>query len=64
MSIDGLYISGYFSDDDNPMLSAYADKLKEKGLRLYVRNLSGTMMQVMFETLFSAYFTYYNAKFK
>ena len=30
MPIDGLYISGYFSDDDSPMLSDYADELKEK----------------------------------
>lgn len=49
MSINGLYISGYFSDDDNPMLSAYADKLKEKGFRFCVRNLSGTMMQSAFD---------------
>lgn len=40
MAIDGFYISGYFSDNDNSMLSAYADELKEKGFRFYVRNLS------------------------
>ena len=49
MAIDGLYISGYFSDNDNSMLSAYADELKGKGFRFYVRNLSGTMMQSAFD---------------
>lgn len=49
MAIDGLYISGYFSDDDTSMLSAYADELKEKGIHFYVRNLSGTMMQSAFD---------------
>lgn len=49
MAIDGLYISGYFSDDDNTMLSAYDDELKEKGLHFYVRNLSGTMIQSAFD---------------
>ena len=49
MPIDGLYISGYFSDDDSPMLSDYADELKEKGIRFYVRNLSGTMIQSAFD---------------
>ena len=39
MAIDGLYISGYFSDDDNSMLSAYADELKEKGLHFFMSEI-------------------------
>lgn len=44
MALDGLYISGYFTDDDAPMLNAYEDVLKEKGVHLYVRNLSGVVL--------------------
>ena len=30
MAMDGLYISGYFSDDDKLMLDNYADELHSK----------------------------------
>lgn len=47
--MDGLYISGYFSDDDKLMLDNYADELHSKNVPFYVRNLSGTMMQSAFD---------------
>ena len=49
MAVDGLYISGYFSEDDKPMIAAYADELKAKDVRFYVRNLSGTIMHAAFD---------------
>ena len=49
MAMDGLYISGYFSDNDKLMLDNYADELHSKNVPFYVRNLSGTMMQSAFD---------------
>lgn len=49
MAMDGLYISGYFSDDDKLMLDNYADKLRSKNVPFYVRNLSDTIMQSAFD---------------
>lgn len=49
MALDGLYISAYFTDDDDSMLAQYAEELQAKGVPLYVRNLSGTMMQSAFD---------------
>lgn len=45
MAIDGLYVSGYFTDDDRHMLNTYAEVFSEKGICLSVRNLTGTIMQ-------------------
>ena len=45
MATDGLYISGYFSDDDKLMLDNYADELHSKNVPFYVRNLYDTIMQ-------------------
>ena len=49
MAMDGLYISGYFSDDDKLMLDNYADELHSKNVPFYVRNLSDTIMQSAFD---------------
>ena len=49
MALDGLYISGYFTDEDRATLDYYADELKSKNVPLYVRNLSGTIMQAAFD---------------
>lgn len=49
MALDGLYISGYFTDDDNSMLAQYAEDLQTKDVPFYVRNLSGTIMQAAFD---------------
>ena len=49
MAMDGLYISGYFSDDDKLMLDNYADELHSKNVSFYIRNLSDTIMQSAFD---------------
>ena len=49
MAMDGLYISGYFSDDDKLMLDNYADELHSENVSFYVRNLSDTIMQSAFD---------------
>ncbi len=49
MALDGIYISGYFTDDDNTMLKQYEDELRSKGVPLHIRNLSGTIMQASFD---------------
>ena len=49
MAMDGLYISGYFSDDDKLMLDNYADELNSENVSFYVRNLSDTIMQSAFD---------------
>ena len=36
MAMDGLYISGYFSDDDKLMLDNYADELHSKNVGFYL----------------------------
>lgn len=45
LSINGIYISGFFSKDDKEMLDTYAAQLSSKGIPFYVRNLTGSMMQ-------------------
>ena len=45
MAINGIYISGLFSDHDREMLDTYAAELSSKGIPFYVRNLTGSMLQ-------------------
>lgn len=47
--MDGVYISGFFSDEDKPALDGFANELREKGVPFYVRNLSGVIMQSAFD---------------
>lgn len=47
MAFDGIYISGYFIDEDNSVLDNYAKELHAKGVPLYVRNISGSIMAAM-----------------
>lgn len=47
--MDGVYISGFFSDEDKPALDGFAGELREKGVPFYVRNLSGVIMQSAFD---------------
>lgn len=49
MPLDGLYISGYFADSDKAMLDQYAEELRSKSIPLYVRNLTGAMLQSAFD---------------
>ena len=49
MTLDGLYISGYFSDQDKAMLDCYADELESKSVPFYVRNLSNTTILAAFD---------------
>ena len=49
MAMDGLYISGYFSDDDKLMLDNYAERIGELDrlfIRSYEDNVSGEIDDV------------------
>lgn len=45
MAIDGVYISGYFTEEDRSELDVYARELRDKEIPFYVRNLTGTILQ-------------------
>lgn len=45
MTLDGIYISGFFKENDNLMLDEYANQFKQKQIPFYVRNLNGILMQ-------------------
>lgn len=49
MGLDGIYISGYFEEEDYNILDDYANELNSKNIPFYVRNLSGTIMQAAFD---------------
>ncbi len=49
MAIDGIYISRYFTDEDCLVLGNFEKGLHDRGCRLYVRNLSGTIMHSAFD---------------
>lgn len=49
MALDGVYISGYFTEEDRSELDIYARELHDKEVPLYVRNLTGTIMQAAFD---------------
>ena len=49
MGLDGIYISGFFSDEDKPYLDMYADSLRRRNIPFYVRNLKGAMLQSAFD---------------
>ena len=53
--MDGVYISGFFSDEDKPALDSFANELREKGVPFYVRNLSGAIMQSAFDFAISSF---------
>lgn len=49
MGLEGIYISGYFREEDYNILDDYANELNSKDINFYVRNLSGTIMQAAFD---------------
>ena len=58
MAMDGLYISGYFSDDDKLMLDNYAERIGELDrlfIRSYEDNVSGKINDARFAMMNKSY---------
>ncbi len=45
MELEGIYISGFFKENDYLILDEYANQFKQKQIPFYVRNLNGMIMQ-------------------
>ena len=43
--MNGIYISGYFTEEDHKVLDEYRNELEKNGIQLLCRDLTGSMMQ-------------------
>lgn len=47
--MNGIYISGYFTEEDRHEIGVCVRELQEKGITLQVRNLAGTLVHAAFD---------------
>lgn len=45
VTMNGIYISGYFTEEDHRILDELKNELEENGIKLRCRDLTGSMMQ-------------------
>lgn len=49
MACDGIYISGYFLEEEKEYIQEISEELHSREIPLYVRNLSGQLIQAAFD---------------